>query len=127
MPDLRAPVVAPHKQRRHASVAQARRQPGKATLLLFYSAVCPLCQALRTDFDQIQQQHAWVATADICADDFEAWAPEMLRYSVDAVPCLVLLDSQGVTIGILNRSVQVADKMLLWLQSRMRTWIGSTL
>lgn len=36
--------------------------------------------------------------------DARTWAPEMLAYDVEAVPCLVLLDSKGMQ-AVLNDRV----------------------
>ena len=42
--------------------------------------------------------HNWVTLSEICADHFEEWAPEMLCFNVERVPCLVMLDSSGMAI-----------------------------
>jgi thioredoxin-related protein len=87
-------AVTPDKSRHALAVSLSNTRT--ATLLIFYSQVCPLCKALRSDVARMPKTVAWLSTVELCADDFQSWAPEMLRYSVESVPCLVLLDKTGV-------------------------------
>lgn len=91
----RFPVVSGAYRRRSCSLARALSNRSTATVLMFYSAACPLCQSIRADLDKLHEKHPWMTYVEACAEEFEQWAPEMLRYSVEAVPCLVLLDAQG--------------------------------
>lgn len=66
----------------------------KPCLLAFMSPQCGLCASLRPSLREVEQaggvRVAWIdATLD------RVWAPELLRYDVEAVPCLVLLRGDG--------------------------------
>ncbi|KAG1671072.1 hypothetical protein FOA52_000744 [Chlamydomonas sp. UWO 241] len=50
----------------------------------------------------------WLAAVPICCDDPLVWAPEMLHYDVDKVPCLVMLDKDGCAIGRSGEPTDIA-------------------
>lgn len=92
-----APVPSRRKARGEAAgLARALANTSRATLIVFYSEHCPLCKSLQEPLERADASAQWLDVVNVGADDFEAWAPEMLRYDVQQVPCLVLLDRQGV-------------------------------
>jgi len=60
--------------------------------VLFTSPRCALCRSLAPDVQRVRERHgAWLDVVEVTADDRTAWAPEMLAYGVETVPCFVLL------------------------------------
>ena len=96
LPATPKPAVAKHNRdvatQRH--LAGCLANSSRCGLLMFYSQKCVLCKAVQSQL-QSQAVGDQLDLVEICADDFQDWAPEMLRYSVTTVPCLVLLDCQG--------------------------------
>lgn len=96
-----APRSASNTPAQKQQLASALRNRSRPTLMMFYSDQCPLCAGVRAEcmgrpeLAKTSSKPAW-DFVELCADDFEGWAPEMLRYHVTAVPCLVLLDRKGV-------------------------------
>jgi hypothetical protein len=80
------------------ALARSLSDTSKATLLVFYSRSCPLCQALQPRLEEIITQEAWLDVVQLCGDEFHLWAPEMFRYGVEQVPCLVLLNHNGAIL-----------------------------
>ncbi|KAK9819929.1 hypothetical protein WJX72_003988 [[Myrmecia] bisecta] len=71
-------------------------QKGKWCLLMFQSSRCGLCQSLHAPVEEIGEEHSsWLQVARVSADDDQLWAPEMLHYGVNHVPCLILLNPEG--------------------------------
>ncbi len=71
--------------------AHLERRP---QLLFFYSLTCQLCRALEPQVSQVSTAQG-IPISQICADADHWWAPELLAYKVERVPCLVLLDAHG--------------------------------
>jgi Thioredoxin len=91
-----SPIAAkPHNVKGKRMLRQSLGNSKQATLIMFYSRACPLCKALEPEVQSLSGTRPWLDVVDICADDFQEWAPEMLRYSITAVPCLTLLDKAG--------------------------------
>lgn len=65
------------------------------SLVFFSSPRCALCRSLAPDVQRAREAHgAWLSVVEVTADDRRAaWAPEMLAYGVETVPCFVLLSS----------------------------------
>ena len=56
-----------------------------------------------------QHQHAsWLAVATVCTDDQARWAPEMLHYGVESVPCFVLLKPGGESLLLCGAAAAAA-------------------
>lgn len=72
----------------------------KHTLLYFHSAACNLCRSIS---GVVSQEHARrsqsLSLCSICTDGTQAFAPEMLNYDVQSVPCFVLLDKKGLAVA----------------------------
>lgn len=102
----------------------AKLAEGRPTVLAFLSPSCGLCRSLEPQLTQVSNQSeptschraaplprrvpqltpitrrpqvetSGLQVARLDSSDATAWAPEMLAYRVEAVPCFVLLDSQG--------------------------------
>lgn len=83
-----------------AALARALESRQRHTLLYFYSSRCALCQSLAPEVDEAGSSNASLLdVARICTDDQLAWAPEMLNYDVESVPCMVLLNTAGDAIA----------------------------
>uniref|UniRef100_A0A7R9YYD1 Thioredoxin domain-containing protein n=1 Tax=Chlamydomonas euryale TaxID=1486919 RepID=A0A7R9YYD1_9CHLO len=95
MPPLPAP---PGGHLRTAIHALSERRP---RMLFFYSRACSLCKQLapRLEAAVVDSAAPPVAAVPICCDNQLAWAPEMLHYDVQQVPCFVLLNEDGVAVG----------------------------
>lgn len=77
-----------------------------STLVFFTSPRCGLCRSLAPDVRRARDEHAgWLDVVEVTADSGNgggngngngpsAWAPEMLAYGVEAVPCFVLLSGR---------------------------------
>ena len=73
--------------------AMARRLgTGRPSVLVFHSSACQVCSSLRPDLDREAERGLDVLRLDT---DCQGWAPEVLHYGVEKVPCLVLLDRRG--------------------------------
>jgi thioredoxin-like negative regulator of GroEL len=93
LPRVAVPGLTGTQQRRR--LAQALAQPGKGTVILFYSDSCALCLAIRSDMVRLSHdERSWLSVAKLNVDDVGN-APEVLQYNVTAVPCAVLLDLEG--------------------------------
>jgi len=69
---------------------------GRATLVVFRSENCSLCQSLEPLLGRIQREEdSWLELVRACVDNDAAWAPEMLRYDVSSLPCAVLISCDG--------------------------------
>ncbi|KAL4518379.1 hypothetical protein Ndes2526A_g01187 [Nannochloris sp. 'desiccata'] len=66
-------------------------------LIAFLQPSCGLCKSLEPQLAQTEASGVQVARLD--SSNAVAWAPEMLAYNIEAVPCFVLLDHQGRALG----------------------------
>lgn len=79
-----------------ARLAASIADPGRATLLVFYSEACSLCQAIVPTVDKMGSAEAsWLDVVYACADHDHEWAPEMICYGIHGVPTAVLLNYEG--------------------------------
>lgn len=69
--------------------------------MLFTSPRCALCRSLAPDVKRAREAHGdWLDLVEVTADDPRAaWAPEMLAYGVETVPCFVLLSRGGRAVA----------------------------
>mmetsp|Transcript_28763 Transcript_28763/g.63362 ORF Transcript_28763/g.63362 Transcript_28763/m.63362 type:complete len:123 (+) Transcript_28763:126-494(+) len=68
----------------------------KHKLVFFYSDTCNLCKTLQPSVVNVQEgNQSWLQVATVCADEQLKWAPEVLHYNVDQVPCFVMLKPNG--------------------------------
>jgi len=91
------PPETPREQQRGLARALAARD--RHCLLYFYSSACPLCAAVAPEVAAAAAGP--LAVAPIRCDDADAaaWAPEMMHYGVQRVPCFVLLAPGGAPGG----------------------------
>jgi thioredoxin-like negative regulator of GroEL len=89
------PRESPREQQRGLARALAARD--RHCLLYFYSSACPLCAAVAPEVAAAGAAGGALAVAPIRCDanDQAAWAPEMMHYGVQRVPCFVLLAPGG--------------------------------
>eukprot|EP00873_Tetraselmis_striata_P003720 jgi/Tetstr1/423984/TSEL_014595.t1 len=79
-----------------AQLASVLADRQRHSLLLFYSAQCRLCAALQPVVAELEAEHAGrLGVARLNTDHEAQWAPEMIHYEVQAVPCFVLLAPDG--------------------------------
>mmetsp|Transcript_10494 Transcript_10494/g.26044 ORF Transcript_10494/g.26044 Transcript_10494/m.26044 type:complete len:131 (-) Transcript_10494:350-742(-) len=75
----------------------AQRLKNQAPQLLFFlSKSCTTCAAIERKLPDIPCP---VPVTRIKADADSVWAPEMLNYQVERVPCFVLLDREGRAVA----------------------------
>ncbi|CAD7697334.1 unnamed protein product [Ostreobium quekettii] len=73
---------------------------GRHALVLFYSKNCRLCRALQPVVDEAEACEAdWMRVVRVCTDSDQEWAPEILHYGIEHVPCLVMLQPGGNAIS----------------------------
>ncbi|KAI8473004.1 MAG: hypothetical protein J3K34DRAFT_196150 [Monoraphidium minutum] len=89
-----APPPAREENRCLAQALAAR----KPLILFFKSESCSLCRELLGDAADLEAARG-VTVRTISTDDHASWAPEMLQYGVEAVPCFVALDAAGRAIA----------------------------
>ena len=75
-------------------LAKALDDRSRCTLLSFYSPKCELCKRVRRGIDAVAEEEDWLNLVRLDVED-QTWIPEVSYYSVDNVPCLVLLDKRG--------------------------------
>lgn len=95
---------------------------GRPSILFFHSSSCEICKSLHPDLEKMSQsvpelnilRRVLRVTLRFCATvasrslpsccvlfvcrvnaDHNFWAPEVLNYGIEVVPCFVLLDSSG--------------------------------
>eukprot|EP00882_Tetradesmus_deserticola_P024409 GHRQ01026675.1.p2 GENE.GHRQ01026675.1~~GHRQ01026675.1.p2 ORF type:complete len:128 (+),score=15.64 GHRQ01026675.1:60-443(+) len=72
----------------------------KQSLVYFYSSTCLLCRSVAPTVEQEREKRSsWLGFASVCTDDQANWAPEMINYQIESVPCFVLLDKQGNAVA----------------------------
>ncbi|KAF6255169.1 hypothetical protein COO60DRAFT_246886 [Scenedesmus sp. NREL 46B-D3] len=72
----------------------------KQSLVYFYSSKCLLCRSVAPTVEQEREKRSsWLSFASVCTDDQAKWAPEMINYQIESVPCFVLLDKQGNAVA----------------------------
>ncbi|KAI3438646.1 hypothetical protein D9Q98_001068 [Chlorella vulgaris] len=68
----------------------------QSLIVAFMSPQCGLCASLRPALDQVASSRASeLQVAVLNAQLDKQWAPEMLAYNVETVPCFVLLNAAG--------------------------------
>uniref|UniRef100_A0A7S1SU75 Thioredoxin domain-containing protein n=1 Tax=Tetraselmis chuii TaxID=63592 RepID=A0A7S1SU75_9CHLO len=83
-------------QHEEAQLGRVLADKQRYSLLLFYSSHCKLCQALQPVVEEVEtnERHR-LSVARLNTDHEVQWAPEMLHYQVDTVPCFILLAPDG--------------------------------
>ncbi|WIA37312.1 hypothetical protein OEZ86_014247 [Tetradesmus obliquus] len=72
----------------------------KQSVVYFYSSKCLLCRSVAPTVEQERERcSSWLNFASVCTDDQAKWAPEMINYEIESVPCFVLLDKQGNAVA----------------------------
>eukprot|EP00192_Tetraselmis_astigmatica_P017378 CAMPEP_0117653070 /NCGR_PEP_ID=MMETSP0804-20121206/2990_1 /TAXON_ID=1074897 /ORGANISM="Tetraselmis astigmatica, Strain CCMP880" /LENGTH=137 /DNA_ID=CAMNT_0005459211 /DNA_START=338 /DNA_END=751 /DNA_ORIENTATION=+ len=102
--DLHAAASPKYKARQEprteeAHLAKILADTRRHSLVMFYSSRCNLCKALQASIAEVEDSEKdWLGVARINTDHEEQWAPEMLHYQVEKVPCLLLLKPSGEAV-----------------------------